>query len=218
MHFDEVLDVGYDYGADGGLAWDTQIITYPGGGSRRNMRRSRPLGSWQLGNRNVDETQLAQLQAFLHAMRGRAHSFLYRDWTDYLATNEPLVIDGNAETQLIKSYGLSINGWVREIRKPNADTVVIEYDTGSGFERLEEGEDYVLDASTGIVTWLLDPLPDAPHAMRWSGEFYVPVRFDRDVLTAQFLAFEERGGVHKRAYAIGALSVVEEPDPEAPDS
>jgi uncharacterized protein (TIGR02217 family) len=210
MHFDVVLDIGFDYGADGGLSWDTQVIHFPNGRARRNMRRSVPLGAWQLGNRDIDAATLDTLQGFLHAMRGRAHSFLYKDWNDYRASDEALVLDGSDESQLIKTYGASINSWVRNIVKPNADTVVISYNSGSGFAALTVDVDYTLDAVTGIVTWLLDPLPDTSDAMRWSGEFWVPVRFDRDVLSAQFLGFERRASGDELAYSIGALSVVEE--------
>lgn len=209
-HYDVLLDLGYDYGADGGLAWDTEILQYPNGGSRRNMRRSRPLGAWQIGNRNVDRATLDYLQGFLHAMRGRAHSFLYKDWTDYKAVEQQLVPDGD-KIPLIKSYGLSINPWVREITKPVASTVVIEIDQGSGWVELAAGVDYTLDASTGIVT--LASAPDTSDLFRWSGEFYVPVRFDRDVLSAQFIGYERRADDSEElAYAIGGLMVVEEPD------
>lgn len=211
MHFEVLLDVGFDYGADGGLAWDTQVVNYPNGGSRRNERRSVPLGQWQLGNRNVDASTLDYLTGFLHAMRGRAHSFLYHDWNDYLADNEPLIIDGTATSQLMKTYGLGINDWVREIRKPKATAVTIEYDQGSGFTALTAGIDYTLDDTTGLITWLINPLPNMPDSMRWSGEFRVPVRFDRDVLSSQFLGLEERESSTERAYSIGDLVVIEEP-------
>lgn len=211
MHFDEVLDIGYDYGADGGQAWETQIIEFSNGRTRRNQRRSAPLGQWQLGNRMIDAQTLDYLRTFMHGMRGRLHSFLYRDWTDYEAVDEQLVIDGTATSQLIKAYSLSINGWVRDIVKPDPAKVTIEHDSGAGFIPLVLDSDYTLDASTGIVTWLLDPLPDDPDVMRWSGEFWVPVRFDSDVFSAQFMGFEERPSGNERAYQIGSVSVTEEP-------
>jgi uncharacterized protein (TIGR02217 family) len=216
MHFDAVLDLGFDYGADGGLAWDTLVIGFPNGRSRRNQNRSRPLGEWQIGNRDIDAATLHSLQSFHHAMRGRAHSFLFHDWTDYRATEQTLILDGGDETQLIKAYGLTINGWIRDILKPNPETVVIEQNPGSGWVALEADADYELDASTGLVTWIMDP-PDTGDAIRWSGDFWVPARFDRDLFTAQFLGAEERPGGRDAAYAVGGLAIVEEPDPEDPE-
>lgn len=213
MHFDEVLDVGYDYGATGGHGWATQVIAYPNGRTRRNMDRSVALGAWELGNRNVDLQTLETLRGFFHAMRGRAHSFLYKDWNDYLAIQQPLEIDGGLTTQLTKTYGLSINPWVRDILKPDPSTVVIEVNQGTaGWETLEAGVDYELDPSTGIVTW--DVAPDTGAEIRWTGKFWVPVRFDSDIFDAQFLGIEEREDGDELAYHIGGLPLIEEPEPE----
>lgn len=213
-HFDEVFDVGFDYGASGGQSWDTQIIAFPSGVTKRNQRRSAAVGQWQLGNREILDSQWAYIQGFMHAMRGRLNSFLFKDWTDYSATEQQLVLDGSNTTQLIKTYGLSINPWIRDITKPNASTVVIEELVGSTWVALEAGVDYTLDDSTGVITW--DSPPDSGTAIRWSGEFYVPVRFDRDVVVAQFIGAEPRNGRLVHAYAIGDLAVIEEPNPETP--
>lgn len=210
-HFDEVLDLGYDYGADGGLGWETQVIAFPSGQTRRNQVRENAIGRWQLGNRNVNAAQADAIAGFFHAMRGRLHSFLYRDWNDYRAVDQQLLVTGS-DVQLIKAYGLSINGWIREIKKPKPGTVVLEANEGAGWVELEAGVDYTLNPSTGVVTLLIGL--ESVAQLRWSGEFYVPVRFDRDVLDLQFLAYEHRGGAAERAYSLGALAVVEEPDPE----
>jgi uncharacterized protein (TIGR02217 family) len=210
MHFDSVFDVGFDYGASGGLFWDTTVIRRRSGATRRNQNRSAPLGRWQLGNRNIDGATLDYLQGFIHAMRGQVHTFLYLDWTDYRATAQQLILDSPDESQLIKSYGLSINGWIRDIRKPKASSVVIEQLDGSAWAELEAGEDYELDAATGIVTWLNDP--ETSDVFRWSGEFYVGARFEVDALEAQFLGLERRPSGDVLGYSIGGLPIVEEPE------
>lgn len=213
-HYDVVFDIGYDYGAVGGQAWDTQIIAFPSGITKRNERRSAALGQWQLGNRTISDDQWSYIQGFLHAMRGRLHSFLFKDWNDYRAVEEQLIIDGSVETQLTKSYGLQINPWIRDITKPRVSSVVIEELRAGIWVPLESGTDYDLDESTGVITW--DTPPDSSSVMRWSGEFYVPVRFDRDAVVAQFVSAEKRNGDIVHAYAIGDLAVVEELDPEEP--
>lgn len=209
-HFEEVFDIGIDYGADGGHSWDTQVLAFPNGRARRNQQFSDALGRWQLGNRTVRGDELEYIRGFLHAMRGAAHTFLYKDWNDYTATNELLAHDAQAEVQLIKTYGSSINAWARTIKKPKASTFVLEVNTGGGWVALATPADYTLDATTGIVT--LDVALDTSDALRWSGEFYVPARFDRDMVTAQFVGLEERDGGDVLAYSIGELSVVEDPE------
>src|SRR5690554_2414344 len=211
-HYDELFDIGYDYGADGGLAWETQIAFFPSGRSIRNQRRSNAVGVWQLGNRTVSDEEWQYIQDFMHAMRGRLHSFLFKDWTDYRAVEQQLVLDGSDEAQLIKTYGLSINPWVRNIIKPAAATVLLEELVGGEYVELEVDTDYTLDESTGIVTF--SSPPDTSAVIRWSGEFYVAARFDRDTVNAQFVGLERRGDTAAHAYEIGDLAVVEEPDPE----
>jgi uncharacterized protein (TIGR02217 family) len=207
-HFDVVLDLGWDHGADGGEGWDTHVTVFPSGRTRRNQRRADAVGVWQLGGRRLNVSEYTYLKGFFHAMRGQAHSFLYKDMNDHRAEQEPLVADGSAEVELIKTYGLAINPWTRRIRKPQADSVLIELDDGGGFEPLVGDVDYELDPSTGSITWLITP-PDAPQLVRWTGEFYVPARFDRDTLDAQFIAIDGEDAL----YELGALGVVEELDP-----
>jgi uncharacterized protein (TIGR02217 family) len=209
MHFESVLDLGVDYGSDGGLGWDTGIARFPSGREHVNQARSHALGAWQLGNRRLDVAEYNTLSDFFHAMRGRAHTFLYKDWNDHKVVLQPLVADGSAETQLIKVYGLAINAWSREIRKPSASTVVIDLDSGGGFAALTAGVDYTLDATTGIVTWIGEA-PDAPDQLRWSGEFFVAARFDRDRFDAQFIARSEDS--KESLYELGTLGVYEVPD------
>lgn len=206
-HFEEVLDLGVDYGADGGLGWDTGVVTFPNGTSHRTSHRSDAQGAWRLGNRRIDIAEFKTLSGFFHAVRGQAHSFLYKDWNDYTADNEQLPADGSATTQLIKTYGLAINAWIRLITKPAAASVLVELDSGAGYAALAAGVDYTLDATTGILTWLGAP-PDAPDLLRWSGEFFVPVRFDRDRLDAQFIARDEDGD--ESLYELGELGVIED--------
>ncbi len=210
-HFDIVLDLGFDYGADGGHGWDTTLVRLPSGYTYTNQRRSAALGEWQLGNRRLTVDELATLRGFFHAVRGRTHTFLYRDWNDYRAVQEPLPIDGSAETQLVKTYGLAINPWVREIHRPDADTVLIELATGGGdFVALEPGTDYTLGVG-GVVTWLITP-PEALDQVRWTGEFFVRARFDRDRLDAQFIAADGDEIGSRALYELGTLGVMEEPD------
>jgi uncharacterized protein (TIGR02217 family) len=209
MHFEEIFDIGIDYGADGGHSWDTQVLSFPNGATRRNQQFADALGRWQLGNRNVRSDELAYIRGFLHAMRGRMHSFLYKDWNDYIATQELLAHESQQDVQLTKTYGLAINGWSRAIKKPSADGFVLESNTGSGWVVVSPSN-YDLDTTTGIVSLDTAINLDSGDGLRWTGFFYVPARFDRDMVSAQFLGLEQRASGNEFAYAIGDLSVVED--------
>lgn len=205
--FNSVLDVGFDYGAQSSIAFVTTVIANAAGVEPvRNQEQARPRRTINLGNPNIDgDTHDTIRNFFVHA-RGRLNGFLFKDWQDYFATQESIPVDGSATQRLRKTYG-STDPFVRYITRPNASTVVIEKNTGSGWTPLTVTTDYTLDASTGVVTWVGTPL-NAPTLVRWSGEFWIPVRFDRDDFPSQFLGYEE-GSPPRRAYALGSLSVIE---------
>jgi uncharacterized protein (TIGR02217 family) len=80
--------------------------------------------------------------------------------------------------QLTKTYTSGGESEVRNILKPLESSVVLQRNTGAGWEVWGSG--WTLDDTTGVVTIAS---PTAGHEYRWSGEFYVPVRFDRDNLS-----------------------------------
>ena len=209
-HYDTVFDLGYDYGAQGGRGWNNAVTMFPNGRRRTNQQWADPLGLWAIGNRNVDRVFLDYLYSFHAAMRGSVHSFLFVDWQDHQCNREPLTLTGAATTQLIKTYGAGINPYVRAIAKPKATTVQLyDYDADPGGALLTVDEDYVLDAANGLITWADSPPPGPSADIRWTGDFYVPVHFDRDNVDAQFLAYEERSTGPAAIYALSALFVRE---------
>lgn len=194
------LDLGYDYGADGGHAWNTTVVATAGGAVHTNQNWQDWLGRWQLGNRNIDKTQLDTLRGFHAGRRGRAHSFRFRDWNDWLATDELLTVVG-ATTPLVKTYEPDgPNPYVRSIRLPLASTITI---TRNGLAYTE----FTVNDTTGLITWA----GAAPNGViRWSGEFDVLVRFDVELVPAVFLAYEERDDSPLAIYQMGSVNVVEE--------
>lgn len=189
------LDLGFDYGASGGPDdFNTQVIVMESGREVRNQRRSRPIGEWQVGNRNCREDQLAILQNVWHAVGGQAHGFYYRDWNDYLAASQPMTLVSGLIYQLIKRYSFGGEDYDRTIVRPTSVSI---YDDGV----LVDPDDYTVDDITGQVTF--DGAVTGP--LTWTGEFDVPARFTVGRFTAQFLALEGT----RRIYAISGLAVRE---------
>lgn len=205
---DARLDMGYDYGAEGGRSWNTSVITLAGGRSIRNQNWQDWIGRWQLGNRVIDKAQLDYLASFHARARGMLHTFRYKDWNDYeLIQGLQTVADG--QIQLAKTYGAGAPAYVCPITLPVDGTLVIQHSAdGIAWSPWTEGADYSADYTTGVVT-LLDSPPPAPAYVRASCEFDVRVRFDVDVLAAHFLAYEQRGDDNQRAYQLGSVSVQE---------
>lgn len=193
------LDLGYDYGADGGHSWSSSVVETAGGGEVANQNWAHWKGRWQLGNRNIDKAQLDVLRSFHAGRRGRVYGFRFKDWNDWLATDELLTVSG-ATTQLVKTYEpAGPNPYVRTISLPVAATVQVTQD-GAAYT------DFTVSDSTGLITWTAG----APTGViRWSGEFDVPARFDVELIPAVFLAYEERDEGPQAIYQMGSVNVVE---------
>lgn len=119
------------------------------------------------------EGQNELLSAFI-VCRARVHSFRFKDWNDYRATNQAMEAGDGTSTprQLTKTYTFGTEAYVREILLPIASTVVV---TANGTPIT-----VTADALTGMVT------PAAPwpsgQVIKASFEFDVRVRFGSDYI------------------------------------
>lgn len=126
----------------------------------------------------------AAILAMWRAHFGSLYPFRFRDWSDYVATDEIFGTgDGSTtEFQLSKTYDpslilLNTPGSLFYVRSITllASTPVVKLDD----EILVAETDYVI-STAGAVT-LAEPAGDG-LLLTWSGEFDVPVRFDTDQL------------------------------------
>lgn len=202
--FRVILDLGYDYGATGGPQWDDEIFANAAQRELRFLFGEVPQRRYELGNREVLTQQHDYLLNHHTAMRGRRHSFLYKDWSDYRAVNEPLTLDGTVSTQLTKTYGVGVNPLVREIEYIEP-TITLELDSGAGYVVQTPTTHYTVNPDTGIITWV--SAPNIAWSARWSGKYYVKVRFDARQFSSQFLVIDDD---EEAGYAIGSLPLVED--------
>lgn len=207
-----LLDLGFNYGANGGPDdFGTELVVV-GGANYANQKREKELGEWELGGRDVDAATLQLRLDHWRAVRGRVYAFPYKDWNEYEVTQQELVLDGSNSTQLIKVSSGFGNDYTANILLPVVSTFVLELqDGGAGpWVELEADTDYTLDATTGVITWPGSTGPAAPDKVRWSGEFNKRVRYAVSQFRAQFLAYEQRGATNQKFYALGPLTVREE--------
>lgn len=150
------------YGFMSSPDYQVTVVATAGGFERRNRNWSRPLTSISVTVGPRREADIKELLDFWHVVGGIATGFRVKDWTDYQATDEPLVEipESPGNYQLTKRYDVGASQTQdREIYKPVEDTVVL---SGGG----------VLDYTTGIVT--------GGGGGTWSGEFDLPMRFSSD--------------------------------------
>jgi len=173
MFYNVVLDLCPGYGWQGGPYFDTRIKALRNGHERRNANAAQVRHMYTLPFQNIlEQAYLDRLKSMFLAMRGRAHSFKVLDRSDYQAISEPLgnAPAGSAAVQLYKVSTFGVASYTRTITKPK--TVAV-YQGGVA-------KPGAFDPLTGLFTpttaWTTGAV------LTWTGEFYVPVRFDNDSL------------------------------------
>lgn len=175
--FDEVqFPPDISFGAQGGAVYKTVVVIADSGYEQRVGLWARGRLRWDVSHGIKHAAQGYALATFFRARQGRLRGFRFKDWTDYTATNEPLVNNfpnsGGGTLQLQKAYTDTANSEVRLIQKPVAGTVTLTRNTVA----FPSAGHWTLDTTTGQVT--LTTPDTAVYA--WSGQFDVPVRFDTD--------------------------------------
>jgi len=145
---EERIQIGVDIGTAGGPEFQTTIVVNGGGWERRNVYWSAARGRWQLGDRTVNRAETEYLSGFFRQRRGRAVGFRFKDWADWKTVDEALAApDGTPAGQLIKTYGMGADEYVRKITKPVAGSVSF----------MRNGASYAgvtVDSKTGAVVFV----------------------------------------------------------------
>ena len=183
------------FGATGGPERRTEIVTLANGFEERNTpwRHSRRRFDAGVGLRSLDD--IAQLVAFFEAREGQLHGFRWKDWGDYKScapSRSPDALDqkiaeGDEVTRvipLVKRYVSGQQSYLRPITKPVAGTVRIAI----GGDEVQEGIDFDVDVTTGLVTFA--HAPDIGADVTAGFEFDVPVRFDTDRIETSVSSFQ----------------------------
>jgi uncharacterized protein (TIGR02217 family) len=150
-----------------------EIVRTDGGNEVRNTRWSQPLLRFELSfpTSERDDAVFLEVRNAYRATRGGLHSFKFKDWSDYDATDEAFGL-GDDETfifSLYKNYTFGSETFARRVFNPVSPIAL----KGDG---VTIGSGYSVNYSTGVVTF--DDPPVAGVVLTWTGEFDIPVRFD----------------------------------------
>ena len=153
------------YGAMGGAGYSTDVVVINSGFEQRNVNWAASRYAFDVSHGVKTQSQLNALIAFFRVMKGRAHGFRFKDWSDFEVTGSDGFFTTLTATtfQMKKRYTTGATAEYRDIKKPVTGTIVI---TG--------GVSPVINYTTGIVT-VSSGTPTA-----WTGQFDVPCRFDTD--------------------------------------
>lgn len=190
-----VFPEDYSHGAVGGPQFRTTVVTTGSGFEQRNVDWASARGRWDLSRLLHDPATRDGTIAFFRARKGRAHGFLFKDWADYfvgMAWNAAtrtldhvgahnFAVGTGAQTVfgLQRHYHSGDQADVRRITRPRSPIRV--YLNG-----VHQTAGVSVDHATGMVTFATAPASGI-H-VGWSGEFFVPVRFDTDVLSMEYLS------------------------------
>lgn len=196
MSFHEIrFPARLSFGSTGGPERLTEIVALANGHEERNSpwAQSRRRYEAGVGVRSLDD--VAELIAFFEARAGRLHAFRWKDWADFtscrpsaaVAFDDQVIGTGDGARrafQLVKTYRSGAQTHERTIAKP----VVGSVRAGVDGAELAEGADWTVDATTGVVTFDVAPVPGAVVTAGFA--FDVPVRFDSDAIRCSAAGFE----------------------------
>lgn len=185
------------FGATGGPERRTEIVTLGSGAEERNSPWADSRRRYNAGTGLRALADVHTLIAFFEARHGRLHGFRWldrADWKSGLPSAVPTAADqavgtGDGTTavfQLTKAYASGGAFYARRIAKPVAGSVRVAV----GGAEMAEGVHFMLDATTGLVSFLPGAIPAPGAAVTAGFEFDVPVRFDTDFLDIDLAAFE----------------------------
>ena len=194
MAFDEVrFPVAISRGGSGGPERRTEIVTTASGREERNTRwaDSRRRYNAGFGVKSLDD--IHGVVAFFEERRGRLHAFRWKDHADFkscapqdsVAATDQVIGMGDGATatfQLVKRYGSGLRDHVRVITKPVSGTVVVAVNG-------TPAANFTVDATTGLVTFLVGSFPAVGAQVTAGFNFDVPVRFDTDQLSINLQNF-----------------------------
>jgi uncharacterized protein (TIGR02217 family) len=143
------------YHAVSGPEFQTDIIVVNSGYEQRNVNWDIARARFDVGHQGRTKAQTDQLRDFFRAVKGRAHGFRFKDWTDYQVTHSNGRVSKlpSLKYQLTRLYASGTLSDTRLIRKPvtaaflrNGTPMIVGTNPGN----------YSLDTTTGIITMVPD--------------------------------------------------------------
>ena len=193
MAFHDVeVPSGFQYGSAAGVSFATTVQETASGHEFRIARQAQGRHRFRLLKQLLTTTEVMTLKTFQLARRGVLHSFKLTDFADNTtasdgttapASNDQTLGTGDGvETtfQLVKRYDvLGANEYTRVLTLPVSGSVVVAVN----------GTPTAAFTVNGLGQIVLATAAPNGHIVTAGCRFYVPVRFERDLLTLQADAF-----------------------------
>lgn len=189
---DTRMPVDIERGARGGPMFKTTVIEMSSGQEQRNIDWSLVRHYFDAAYGVMNREDYEAVRTFFYNRRGRAHTFRFRDWSDYQLDDELIGIgDGvQDEFQITKTYSGELD-YVRNITRPDQSTLIVKV---NGIATVN----YALLAGGSIDFSFVPALSDL---ITVTANFDIPMRFDTDKFEL-IMEWSEAG-------ATGSLPIIE---------
>lgn len=173
-------------GAQRRAGWNTTVVQVMSGHESTNQNWSKARHSFDVSLAVRTASDYDAVVQHFHSVRGRAKKFPFRDALDYRveASRGVLLDDGDSPTtgyHLAKIYGTGADAYYRSITRPASGTVAIYRLRGATTTDITANA--TISYTTGWVTFTGGAVQGG-DVLSWSGQFFVPSRYDVDELPA----------------------------------
>lgn len=201
------LPTTIERGSRGGSQFFTTTIVSPSGHSQRNAHWLDDLPEWDIGYGLARKELVQPVVDFWYSMRGAAHSFLFRDWSDYrsgplnnLVPTRQATLDLNGETIIVgdgvvdddptMGHRSGTRDW--QLCKAYGDMAVNPYFRPI-FQPVLAGVQFFVDdvlaavthQGNGLFRFANADIPLVDQIVTATFEYDVPVRFTSDKLAQE---------------------------------
>ena len=159
--------------------WQTTVVMMAGGSEQRNS-------GWSDARRRYDAStaqsltlvELQSIEKHFNARRGRTRCFALRDRSSFRAATEAIGTAGGigSTMQLQVAGGDSGNAYNREIYLPESGTIHVYANAVEKTQTTDWTLAYT-GATAGLLTWVTSV---SGQSITWSGDYWIPVRYDID--------------------------------------
>ena len=187
---DERLPEDVERGASGGPNFNTTVLQLSGGAEKRNINFSRARGTWDVGYGIQTKEDFQTVLSFFYTKFGKAHSFRFKDWSDFEigndSTDTPQTIgtgDGTTTVfPIVRRYTTAGFSFDRVLEKINVTPTPRAFLDG-----VEQFSGFTFQTGAATLTWTAAPALNVLVGVIC--EFDVIVRFDTDQLNVTLETF-----------------------------
>lgn len=196
MAFHDVrLPEEIERGSQGGPRFRTSVLTLSSGYEKRNIDWELSRAAFSVGYGIQTKADFSLVLDFFYARQGRAHSFRFKDWSDFEITDQGIgATDGTTtQYQIYKRYTSGGINFDRTITKPVGADWVVTVDAVSKtvlYTGTPVAGEAKIDPLTGVLTLNSTDAATTGLAINVTGDFDIPVRFDTDQIEVNMQTFD----------------------------